>query len=117
MRRIDALVLIQRPECPELPAAIIAAARSAGKPVLVSLSPEPPAELTGVLMVDPSDVIATARHLLASPPERSKVKDGVELEPKRFLKRLGTLAGTARPTARKRTAPDRAKPSATARHR
>jgi hypothetical protein len=113
LRRIGALVLIHRPERPELPAAIVAAAQGAGKPVLVPSSPEPPDRLpAGVLMVDPSEMIATARRLLSSPCVRSRRKDRVEPESsaKQFLKRLRILAGAARPPARKTGIPGRQKP-------
>jgi hypothetical protein len=113
LRRIDALVLIQGPERPELPAAIVAAAQGAGKPVLVPSFPEPPDSLpAGVLMVDPGEMIATARRLLGSPCVRSRRKDGIDPESsaKQFLKRLRNLVGTARSAARKRKIPGRQKP-------
>jgi hypothetical protein len=110
LRRIDALVLIEGPECPELPAAIVAAARSAGKQILVPLFREPPASLTGVSIVDPGEIIATARRLLASPPQRSRPEDNLGLESKWFRKRLRGLIGAAQPAARKRKIPSRQKP-------
>jgi UDP:flavonoid glycosyltransferase YjiC (YdhE family) len=96
LRRIDALVVMQRPERPQLPEAIIAAAQSAGKPVLAPVAPlseEPP---PGVSMVDPRRIVATIRHLLKRPSGRPHADVGSERVANRLRKRFAKFAGTAR---------------------
>ena len=111
LRRIDVLVLVQRPGRTDVPEVIIAAAQSAGKLVVASLSTidhVPPAVVTA----HPRDMIVTARQVLDNPQERARLVDDIDIEfsADRFLKRLGILTGTARPGLRKKAGATRQKP-------
>ncbi len=113
LRRIDILVLLQGSAHTDLPAGIIATARSAGKPVLAPLSLQSLDKLpAGILLVDRRDMVIAARRLLANPRERAKLiadRDGKPAK-LRFLKRLRQLVGPRRPVTRRKTAPGRQKP-------
>ncbi len=100
LRRIDAVVLMQPPG--ELPAAIIAAARSMGKSILVQHSLECAERLpAGVVMADPGEMIAAAHRLLSNPQAPSSREASVG-STRQFLKQLRDLTGAARPAASKK---------------